>query len=332
MLNIVKSAEATIPESPQQWLQQLKRPTAFEIAGRDSTQWRAVSVLVHGNEPSGFFAAHRYLRQQVAPLTNLSIIVSSVRAARHPPEFTHRHMPGEYDLNRRFGVFERHDRVSELARDITDYLRALRPSVVVDLHNTSGRSPAFAVSVSDHPAVKSIASLFTDSMVVTQLIVGSLMEQNFNCPVVTIECGGAQQKRSHQLAFAGLQKFAAFEELAALHAGAMSIHYHPTRVRLQPGISLEYGAQSDHEVDITLIDGIEQLNQGLTAKGTLFGWVDRSLGDCLSAIDDHGRDIIHEIFEIDQGRLLAKQELKIFMATRRTDIAMSDCVFYAVGT
>jgi len=333
MLDVVKSEDLALKDTPHQWLLELKKPTAIEIEGKNKTQWRVVTVLVHGNEPSGFFAAHKFIRENCKPQTNLAIVVASTRAARHNSQFTHRHLPGDYDLNRRFGIHRYHDDpVTALAHSITDYIRSLRPSVVVDLHNTSGHGPAFAVAVSDHLSVRRIVSLFSDTVVVTQHIVGSLMEQNFNCPVVTIECGGAMQQRSHNLAFDGLKKFAFFEDLPALECAPINVIYHPARVKARKGMLIEYGDQFSHAVNITLVDHIENFNEGITCRGTLIGWLDRNPEDCLSAVNDRGENIVNEIFEIDDGRLFTKHDLKIFMATRRADIALNDCIFYAANT
>ncbi len=330
MLNILKSQDLTLPATPEQWLHELQQPTAIEIIGKQSDQWRVISVLIHGNEPSGFYATYNFLKQGLIPETNLSIIISSVRAARHEPLFTHRYMPGEYDLNRRFGIIDCHDRVTELAIQITEYIRTLSPQFIVDLHNTSGQSPAFCVSISSHPSIHKIASLFTKEIVVTQLVIGSLMEQNFNCPITTIECGGSQNDKSHNVALKGLTGLALVHDINDIDANNMDVYNHPVRVRVHAGISLDYGDQADTDVDITLINKIENLNQDVTTAGSHIGWLDRSLTDCLLAINDHGEDIITHLFHIEDGKLLAQRDIKIFMATRRADIAMDDCLFYVV--
>ncbi|MFL0810704.1 MAG: succinylglutamate desuccinylase/aspartoacylase family protein [Agarilytica sp.] len=331
MLKTIRLSELTLPETPEAWLQTLSSACVIEIPGRDGTSWRVASVLVHGNEPSGFIAAHQFLKRNIVPKTNLALVIGSVRAAKHKPVFTHRQIPGEFDLNRRFGhEKDCHDRVTETARDISHYITSLSPQYVIDLHNTSGSGPAFAVSISDTSQVKKLASLFTPKMVITHLVVGSLMEEDFACPTVTIECGGAGQQDSHNLAFEGLCRFAQFDSLDALDQNRIQCFYHPTRVEIHQGISLDYGTEAAHEVDITLIDNIEALNQHTVKAGTLIGWLERELEDCLLVRNEQGEDKVNDFFTSDNGKLLAKQDLQIFMATHRADIAMSDCLFYAV--
>ncbi len=329
MLNILRSESIVLPDTPEEWLIQLHDSSVIEVQGKNTDQWRVISTLIHGNEPSGLFAVFKFLHQNVVPETNLAIVISSVCAARQPPFFTQRFISGEFDLNRRFGYFECHDRVTELAKHITEYIRDLCPQFVADLHNTSGNGPAFAVSISDHMDVRKMASVFTSEMVVTQLVVGSLMEQNFNCPIVTIECGGAKEEKSHETAFKGLMALATQRDIFSMDPPNIHVVCHPVRIKAHEGISLCYGVNKTDEMDITLIPDIEKLNYQVTEAGTELAWLDRSLRDCLTAINDHGEEVIEALFEVVAGRLTAKRNLRVFMATERADIALSDCIFYA---
>ncbi len=329
MLNIIKAQNITLPESPEAWLEQLHDSSVIEVSGRKAGQWRVISTLIHGNEPSGLFAVFNFLKKQIIPETNVAIIISSVRAARQAPVLTQRFIPGEFDLNRRFGYFDCRDRVTELAKHVTEYIRSLCPQFVADLHNTSGKGPAFAVSISDHLDVRKMASLFTSEMVVTQLVVGSLMEQNFNCPIVTIECGGAKEEKSHETAYKGLVALATQADVFSMEPPDLHVICHPVRIKAHEGISLCYGLDKTDEVDITLVPDIEKLNYQVTEAGTELAWLDRSLHDCLTAINDHGEEVIDVLFDVVNGRLTAKRNLRVFMATERADIALSDCLFYA---
>src|SRR5690606_38601466 len=57
--------------SPLEWLNRLERPTVVRVAGRDPSRTRAMATLLHGNEPSGLFAIHRWLLEQHTPEVNL---------------------------------------------------------------------------------------------------------------------------------------------------------------------------------------------------------------------------------------------------------------------
>ncbi|WP_144391927.1 hypothetical protein [Pleionea sediminis] len=335
MLKIINAEQLKIPDSPQRWLEQLDTSTIIEFKGQNSSEWRVLSVLIHGNEPSGFFAVFEFLKNQLRPTVNLAIIISSVRAARHPPYFTHRFVPGEFDLNRRFGVSltseKVHDGVTELATEIIHYIQSKSPSLIVDLHNTSGNGPEFAVSVSDDLSIKQLASVFTKTMVITHLVVGSLMEQNFNCPIVTIECGGAQNSRSHKIAYQGLVDFAQMESMPVLDEPIFETYYHPFRIEARSGVSLDYGEYHNRDVDITLRQDIERFNFTEIEAGTELGWINRTLTDCIQAKSESGEDVVNSLFSVKDLKIIAKRPMKLFMATCRADIAVSDCLFYSVN-
>lgn len=330
-LSVIGAADMSLPASVSHWLAQLDRATVIEVQGRQTDRWRVVSGLVHGNEPSGLIAIHRFLQRGVQPETNLAFVVSSVRAARQEPLFSHRAMPGEFDLNRRFGVPHGVDRVTELAAEIGAYIRLRQPECVIDLHNTSGRGPSFAVSVSDASELQKLAALFTDTMIVTRLVVGSLMEQSFDCPVLTVECGGAQDELSHQVAYSGLLKIAQLAQLSALAPSKLAVHRHPLRIGAREGSSLAYGKDCVADADITLAEDIERFNFGVTPAGDCLGWLMRPVTECLEAIDEQGQNQIDTLFERQEHSLLTRCEMKLFMATPRADIALSDCLFYVVA-
>ncbi len=328
MYQIINSQQLTLPDSAEDWLQQLSRPTIIEITGSDKSRWRIFSVLIHGNEPSGFMAAFNYLKQNPQPYTNIAICISSIRAAKLKPRFSHRFVPGEFDLNRRFGRLDCRDQVSELARDLTDYLRSKNPEFVIDLHNTSGQGPAFSVSISDHPSIRKLTAVFSDKMVLTQLIVGSLMEQNFNCPTVTIECGYMQDPQADKIALTGLERLTSIPSIDELDEEPISLFSHPLRVQVQPGTSVDYAAEYNPDVDITLRKDIGQLNYNKTKAGTHIGWINRKLEQSLSANNEHNENTIDSLFEVSNNQLLIKKDCYIFMATSVLEIALNDCLFY----
>lgn len=328
MLPVIDAHELQLPAEPEPFLRSLEGAVAIEHKVADGLPWCVISVLVHGNEPSGFFACHQLLKEKFRPAMNTAWIISSVRAAGTEPLFTHRQLPGEYDLNRRFGVHPVEDPVTALAFDMTDYIRERQPRWVLDIHNTSGRGPAFGVAVANSNAIARLLSPFTDRLIVTHLVVGSLMEQNFNCPVVTLECGGASDPSAHACAVAGLrQLLSSLEQPAALPQ--LTLYQHPVRVQLRAGHSLGYGSRSNSSATLTLRADVEQLNSQPTEPGTCIGWLTQPLADVLSAVNDQRQQVIEQLFCVQKGALVTRVPMQIFMATPRADIALSDCLFYA---
>ncbi|MEE4244682.1 MAG: succinylglutamate desuccinylase/aspartoacylase family protein, partial [Kangiellaceae bacterium] len=225
----VNARDIELPASVEQWLYEIKQPMAITVDGEDNSKVAIVSVLIHGNEPSGFYGLFEFLQQQIKPKMKFIFVISSVQAAQLYPLFSHRVVPGTHDLNRRFGKAGS-DAVTARAAMISQFIKSQSPELIVDLHNTSGHSPAFAVTTSNDYQLQRLAGVFTNTVIVTHLVVGSLMEQPFGCPVVTIECGGAQQLASHKLAYDGLTKLAELPSVNQLPDTLSIVHEHPSRV------------------------------------------------------------------------------------------------------
>jgi predicted deacylase len=194
-----KPAPEDVAPRINDFLRNLPGPVAIHLVGRDPSRCRVLVTLSHGNEPSGLEAVHQLLLGGQQPAVNIVVILGGVAAAAAEPLFFHRMLPGKRDLNRCFSP-PYDDEQGQLAQSILAHIRELQPESVVDLHNTSGSSPAFAVTVGDSPGQRELVGLFVERMIVTDLRLGSLMEQDFGCPVVTIEAGGSQDEQSSLVA------------------------------------------------------------------------------------------------------------------------------------
>lgn len=74
----------TLGRSPLEWLEQLQKPTVVRVAGRDRSRTRAMATLLHGNEPSGLFALHRWLLEQHTPEVNMLFLLGGVYPCENP--------------------------------------------------------------------------------------------------------------------------------------------------------------------------------------------------------------------------------------------------------
>tara|TARA_R110002072_G_scaffold13637_2_gene57360 strand:+ start:15058 stop:16068 length:1011 start_codon:yes stop_codon:yes gene_type:complete len=319
-----------LSEDPVAFLNQLNGPVVITVPGASSAGCRAVVTLLHGNEPSGMKAMLRYLRSGQKPAVTLHLFIISVHTALHPPVFTHRQIPGERDMNRTFRPpFD--DDLGELASQILAHLVHLAPEVVVDVHNTSGDGPAFAVSPALSEAHIALTRLFTHRLVVTDLQLGSLMEiSSTDCPAITIECGGATGSVADEVAYAGLCRLAAAENLFSWQdMSSLDLYHHPVRLELAAECSIVYDTALDADVDLCLPPDIDHFNFGVVDPGVCLGRV-RS-ASCLRIKSAAGYQAIDEYFHVlPDGSLHPRVPLKLFMVTTNAAIARSDCLLYAV--
>lgn len=331
MLAHLDPATLTLPDSATEWIEEMASPCLVRVPGRERDRCRALVTLLHGNEPSGLEAIHQWLRDpdRPQPVTDLALIIANVDAALTPPRFEHRQVPGERDLNRCFRA-PWQDRPGRLARAILETLISLEPEAVLDVHNTSGSSPPFAVTTVDDSMHRSLAGLFTDHLVATDLRLGALMDCAGELfPTLTLECGGAADPQARAVASRALDCLARREKLfeAQPASGAPAIYQNPVRVELAPGRPFRYGNGPGNV--LTLREDIETLNLKRVNPGEELGWCPESGPDSLVARDHRGRPVLQELLTTRGGTLTPAQPFYVFMATRREDIASGDCLFYA---
>jgi hypothetical protein len=319
-----------IGRDAEAFLRLLGEPTWICLDGRDRSRTRAVTTLLHGNEPSGTRALHRFLGSGRRPATNVIALVASVDAALAPPGFAHRMLPGRRDLNRCFaGTAD--DRDARLAQAILSDLRSARPEALVDLHNTSGLGPDYGVGTRAQAEQLALVSLFSGYHVLTDIRLGALMEAaEDDCPTVTIECGGARDPRSDEVAFAGLTRYLCAPALfGARDAGAaVSVLRHPIRVRLADGDDVAYGSAPAAGHALTLRRDIDRFNSSLLPVSEPIGWA--ASVEAVTARDGHGIELRDQLLVAREGLLYARRPLRLFMATTDARIAAEDCLFYAV--
>jgi hypothetical protein len=322
-------APEDVGETAEAFLRRLGEPTWLLLPGQDRSRARAVTTLLHGNEPSGTQAIHRFLRSGQRPAVDLHCCIASVAAALEPPLFSARMLPGARDLNRCFRPpFA--DGEGRLAEEILTRLRELRPECLIDLHNTSGTGPAYAVAPGIDQACQHLTALFSGHYILTDLRMGTLNEATLHdFPTVTIECGGANDSAAHQIAFAGLLRYATEPEiLAGADAPEPLVMKHPIRVQLRDGASIAYGEQPIAGADVTLRTDVDRHNFGVLAPGEVIGWFGPRGIDVIAARDGQGRERSPEVFLCRGDCFEVSRPARLFMVTTRPDIAKSDCLFY----
>ena len=179
-----------------------------------------------------------------------------------------------------------------------------------------------------------MVTLFTHRTIVTDLQLGSLMEisESF-LPTVTIECGGASDAESANVAFEGLQRYIGFDDvLTDGHSDLLLEFFHnPIRMELQEGSDIAYGDHCLFEGGVTLLPDIENHNFGTVDAACHLGFVSGELAAVLSAKDAEGNERINDYFQLRDGELFPACPLKLFMVTSNPEIARKDCLFYFVA-
>ncbi len=316
-----------------EFLRILGAPSCLVVPGLDHSRCRFIVTLLHGNEPSGTIAVHRWLTQpRDVPAVDVYCIIMNIEVALAKPYFSLRQRPGRRDLNRCFREpFD--DAEGQLAAALLNLIHRYKPESLVDIHNTSGMGPAFGVAVFYDRQHDALVSLFTERLVVTDLRLGALMElSDSEVPTVTVECGGSQDPESHQIAYDGLQRYVSLPQLfvAPDSDWPLDVLHHPVRLELDPALVIAYAEQSTVDADLCMRVDIEHFNFGEVCSDTPLGWVTARGWQGIRVVDSRGDNYRDKYLRHESGQLFPAARLKLFMITSNPTIAKSDCLCYAV--
>ncbi len=326
----VEITPENLPENEIEFLFRLGGPTLIAVPGGDPTRTRVVTTLLHGNEPSGLRAMHRWLLHHKRPATNTLFLIACVETALAEPHFSFRQIPGRRDFNRCFDRAPT-DPEGELAEDVLATILAAEPECLIDLHNNTGHNPAYGVAVRLGEAELGLVDLFADRVVHAPLALGTLVEATIDtCPSVTIECGRSGDPGADDIAYAGLTRLLEHSDVETRAPERhMRILDEPIRVCVAEGVSLVFADAADPDAHLTISADVDRHNFELLMAGAAIGWVKADMEWPLDARRPNGEECSREMFCTRGNVLETSFDFIPIMMTTKPEIAKSDCLFYA---
>lgn len=303
----------------------LPGPTLIHLPGR-RPEPLFVSVLLHGNETTGWAAARRVLARYAGgelPRA-LSLFVGNVAAARQGL----RTQPGQADYNRIWnGGTGRPRREHALAREVLDEMRRRRVFACVDVHNNTGFNPHYGCVNRLEAPYLHLAALFSRT-VVYFIRPKEVLSMAFAelCPAATVECGQPGQAHGEAHAAEYLEACLHLQSLPthSVAAGDVDLFHTVAVVKLRAGSSV--GIETD-EADLSLIFDIDRLNFNELPAGTALGWV-RTAGLPVQAWNEQGEEVSERYFALADGELRTRVPVMPSMLTRDADVIRADCLCY----
>jgi hypothetical protein len=287
-----------------------------------------VSVLLHGNETTGFIALQELLRKysdRGLPRA-LSIFIGNVSAAREGLRL----LEGQHDYNRTWpGTEAPESAEAAVMRQVVDEMARRGVFASIDIHNNTGLNPHYACVSRTDDRVLQLATLFSRLVVYINRPLG-VQSTAFAalCPAVTVECGKPAQRPGVQHALEYMD--------GCLHLSV--IPDHPVadhdldllrtiaQVMIRPGVGFSF---REGDADLVLHDHLDRLNFTDLPAGTVLGRVRRRLEVMpLLAMDDSGRDVSHEFFYLAENRLVLRRPVLPSMLTLDERIIRQDCLGY----
>lgn len=301
-------------------------PTLFHLQGKDKHPL-FISVLLHGNETTGFFALQKLLLKyhEMDLPRSLSFFLGNTKAASQGL----RRLKNQPDYNRIWPGTELTDtKEAHLTQQIVDIMAKRKIFASIDVHNNTGLNPHYAcVNKLDNQFLQ-LANLFGRLVVYFTrpkgVQSGAFAEK---CPAVTLECGKPGQQHGVDLAFNFLN--------SCLHLSKLSKHsvppqdidvYHTVaQVKINKNIHFSF---DNIQADLLLDKELERMNFTEIPAGTRLGSVINHSKIPLTAIDETGKIVTHQFFSIVENSLQLAKKAMPSMLTLDERVIQQDCFCY----
>jgi len=308
-------------------LQQIfPQPTLLHLTGKQQRPI-FISVLLHGNETTGFLAVQQLLKKyagQVLP-RSISIFFGNTQAA----ELNVRRLEQQPDYNRIWPATEMSAGLeTQIAEDIVAVMRQKQVFMSIDIHNNTGLNPHYAcINKLDKPFLQ-LANLFGRIVVYFTRPLG-VQSGAFAelCPSVTLECGRPEQQKGVDHALSYLNDCLHLKELnqSVVHHQDIELVHTVAQVKVKPSIDFSF---HDNNSDLLFKTDLERFNFTEIPAGTCFGLIKEGAHMPLSVIDEQGVDITEQFFTFNGKRLEIKRATIPSMLTLNEQVIRQDCLCY----
>ncbi len=326
-LSILHSIPAGLTDTAARDLHRvLDGPTLLCLPGHAS-EGIFISVLLHGNEDSGWLAIRRILKKYQDRLLPrpIYLFIGNIEAAR----YAQRRLEGQIDYNRAWPgtPLDNHAEV-KLIQSVYDVLEQQSLWLSIDLHNNTGLNPHYACVNRLDNRYLYLALLFSRTVVYfTQPRGVQSLALSKLCPAVTVECGKIGDQR-------GIEKAQNFIDVClnqksisndAIQAEDIDLFETVAQVKIPEKIRFSF----DHEpADIYFSHELEYMNFREVTVGTPFGDCANLEQEPLIVLDHAGNNVFQQYFRIDNGILRLKCDVMPSMLTTDERVIRQDCFCY----
>ena len=327
LIQINHIPEGFLEVTPKDLHQVLSGPTLIHLSGAKKRPL-LMSVLLHGNEYSGFLAAQQLLKSTIGKNKelprDLSILVGNVEAAKEKKRF----LSHQLDFNRIWTDQGTHPQ-EKWAHQVFLEMQKRDIFAAIDVHNNTGKNPYY--SCLNRLDLKSIqlASMFeTDILYFTNP--KDVFSNFFSrlCPAITLESGLSEDPLGVAKVVKLTKEILKLETVTDFKGDLLDrkIYRSFGKVKIPQGSKISFGKNSD-KADFNFSDDIEELNFHRLKKGDLFGMFFDSCKP-LEIYDNSGQLVEESLFDYENNQIFANKEFVPAMLTKETKIINQDCLCY----
>lgn len=304
----------------------LNGPTLIHLPGR-SPQPLFVSVLMHGNEDTGFEAVQQVLRRhkgETLPRA-MSLFIGNIEAAAHNV----RTLPHQMDYNRVWpGTLSPLCPEAEMMRAVVDNMRSRKPFASIDIHNNTGRNPHYACVRRLDQAWLHLARLFSRIVVFFERPLGVQAGAMADlCPAVTVECGriGTLTGMEHAMEFIeACLRLSQFPE-QAIAPGDVELLRTVAILKVPHDVEFSFDGS---EADILFRNDIDELNFSPVATGTSLALLGKESDARLEVCSGGDYDLSEEFLDYSNGEIRFARSVVPAMLTTDPEAIRQDCLGY----
>ena len=304
----------------------LPEPTLIHLSGKHAAPL-FVSVLLHGNEPTGFMAIQLLLKNYKDKQLprSLSLFFGNVTAASR----NLRRLDTQPDYNRIWpGTELPACAETEMAYEIVSIMKERKVFASVDIHNNTGLNPHYACINNLDNQFLQLASLF-GRLIVYFLRPKGVQSDAFAqiCPAVTLECGRPDQQHGIEHALEFLNSCLRLAELPQHQVLPQDIDLFHTvaQVKIDDNVNFSF---DQVDTDLLLNEDLERMNFTEVSPGTVLGTSKNISTMPLIAKNEHGNDITDNFFSFQNGQLQINRPTMPSMLTLDERVIRQDCLCY----
>lgn len=317
-LRVETSLDPTILDLPAtELLTVLDGPTLFDLTQPGQAPM-FVSVLLHGNEVSGWDAVRSILKEQQhnGHGTSMLLLVGNVLAASQGV----RALDGQTDFNRIWE--EEKGKKFPWAEEVIERVSFRKPWFALDIHNNTCPNPHHAVITDMNPSTLSAARRFSKTAIFAMQPLSILSRRCSQfCTAITLEVGVPSDPNSADRARAFLKYLVDLGAVPATHSDDLEIYTNKIRVVIE-------NAQDLDESQVpNFTPSLSDWNFKTLDKGTEIAQL-KTGGGRLLAQDERLNDVTHSYLEYKDDSVCLNSDVIMSMYTDNPRIALQDCVCY----
>jgi succinylglutamate desuccinylase len=311
----------------EQLYQTLPNPTLIHLSGNNSKPL-FISVLLHGNETTGWDAIRLLLKQyQHKNLPrSISLFIGNIRAAKE----NKRVLEYQMDYNRAWNVSEEQIELNPEQKIMQQVLKEMKKFSLfasIDLHNNTGLNPHYACINKKDDRFYQLALLFSQT-VVYFIKPDAVQSMAFSklCPSVTLECGQPGEANGVKHVLEYLQKVMILDKLSnqQVPPDSMNLYHTMAIVKLPENISFSF---KNNSAQINFHKNLESYNFKAIEAETIWAEINEKEAKLL-VIDEKGDNVFDQYFKIRKNHLLNTKPFMPAMITLNQEIIRQDCMCY----